>query len=218
MTSITPTQVSLISSLYDFSQFDTIVDIGGGQGLLLSTILKNNSNLHGIVFDLPYAIDSAKKRIQHKNSTPTNAGMDNGYLSRFKLIAGDFFKSIPPGTDGYILKNVLLNWDDNSAATILKNCLEAIEVTMKSNQDKQNVKSKLLIIDVIMPEGNEAFIGKFLDIQMLILTHSGRIRTEKEFSNLLNSGGFNIANIIRPSDPMNFLSIIEAIPHSLNYN
>ncbi len=211
MAAMTSSQVSLISTLYDFSQFDIFVDIGGGQGLLLSTILKNNSNLHGILFDLPYAIDSAKKRIQYTDST-TAADMDNSFSSRFKLIAGDFFKSIPSGADGYILKNVLLNWDDNSAATILKNCLEA----MKSNQDnKQKLKSKLLIIDVIMPEGNEAFMGKSLDILMLVLTNGGRIRTEKEFSNLLNSCGFNIANIIRPTNPMNFLSIIEAIPANI---
>ena len=75
----------------------------------------------------------------------------------------------------------------NSAVTILKNCLEAMKSTMKSNQDnKQKLKSKLLIIDVIMPEGNEAFMGKSLDILMLVLTNGGRIRTEKEFSNVLN--------------------------------
>ncbi len=216
MTSLTSSQISLISAMYDFSQFETIVDIGGGQGLLLSTILKDNSNLHGILFDLPYAIDSAKKRIQHTDSA-TAVDMDNSFSSRLKLIEGDFFKSIPSGADGYILKNVLLNWDDNSAVTILKNCLEAMKSTMKSNQenDKQKLKSKLLIIDVIMPEGNEAFIGKSLDILMLVLTNGGRIRTEKEFSNLLNSCGFNIANITRPSDPMNFLSIIEAIPSDI---
>ena len=63
-----------------------------------------------------------------------------------------------------------------------------------------------------MPEGNEPFIGKFTDILMLALTHKGRIRTEKEFCKLLDSSGFSIANIIRSQDPVNFLSIIEAIP------
>ena len=63
-----------------------------------------------------------------------------------------------------------------------------------------------------MPEGNEPFIGKFTDILMLALTHKGRIRTEEEFSKLLDSSGFEITNIIRSPDPANFLSIIEAIP------
>ncbi len=92
MTSLTSSQVSSISSMYDFSQFNSIVDIGGGQGSLLFTILKNNSKLHGILFDLPYAIESAKNRIESERSL-----LDSSVISRCKLIAGDFFKSIPSG-------------------------------------------------------------------------------------------------------------------------
>ena len=89
-------------------------------------------------------------------------------------------------------------------------------MTMNANQDnnKQKIHPKLLIIDTIMPEGNEPFVGKFTDILMLALTHKGRIRTEKEFHKLLNSDGFDIANIIRSPDYANFLSIIEATPSS----
>jgi hypothetical protein len=85
---------------------------------------------------------------------------------------------------------------------------------MNANQDKnkQKIQPKLLIIDTIMPEGNEPFIGKFTDILMLALTHKGRIRTEKEFHKLLNSGRFDITNIMRSPDSANFLSIIETIP------
>jgi hypothetical protein len=207
--------------MYDFSQFNTVVDIGGGQGTFLSTILKNNPNLHGILFDLPHAIESAKKL--YVNNTPMNSQDNNNdvILSRCKLIEGDFFMSIPTGGDGYVIKNVILNWDDKSAAEILKNCLQAMNetittMTMNANQDNNNQKliPKLLIIDTIMPEGNEPFIGKFTDILMLALTYKGRIRTEKEFYKLLNSGGFDIVNITRSSDPLNFLSIIEAIPSS----
>ena len=85
---------------------------------------------------------------------------------------------------------------------------------INANQANQKKTSpKLLIIDTIMPEGNEPFIGKFTDILMLALTHKGRIRTEKEFRKLLDSSGFDIANAIRSHDPVN-LSIIEAIPSS----
>ncbi len=119
-----------------------------------------------------------------------------------------------------------LNWDDKSASTILKNCLKAMEETTgKSNQEgdsKQTMKPKLLIMDMIMPEGdNSSFIGKFVDIMMLALTQNGRIRTEKEFSHLLKSCSFDIINIIRPShssspdNALNFLSIIEAVPSSM---
>jgi hypothetical protein len=84
---------------------------------------------------------------------------------------------------------------------------------LKSNEDKQEmIKQKLLIIDMIIPEGNEPSIAEFLDIQMLAVSHSGRIRTEQEFHRLLTKCGFEITNIIRSQDPKNFLNIIEAIP------
>jgi hypothetical protein len=208
MTSLTSSHVSSISSMYDFSQFNTIIDIGGGQGMFLSTILKNNPKLQGILFDLPHAIESAKRLYVQgfANSKDNN----NDILSRCKLIEGDFFKSIPAvDADGYIIKNVILNWDDEAAVVILKNCLQAMKTTNRVNR---KLNARLLVIDTIMPETNEPFIGKFTDILMLTLTHKGRIRTEKEFRNLLDGSGFDTVNVIRSSDPVNFLSIIEAIP------
>jgi hypothetical protein len=150
MASLTSSHASLISSMYDFSQFNTIIDIGGGQGMFLSSILKDNPNLHGILFDLPHAIESAKK-IYAKESANSkdNNGDINDILSRCKLMEGDFFKSIPAvGADGYIIKNVILNWDDQSAAIILKNCLEAMKDTSSSlvnaNQANRKMSPKLL--------------------------------------------------------------------------
>jgi hypothetical protein len=87
-------------------------------------------------------------------------------------------------------------------------------VINENQANRRRTSPKLLIIDTIMPEGNEPFIGKFTDILMLALTHKGRIRTEAEFRKLLDSSGFEIANIIRSHEPTNFLSIIEAIPSS----
>ncbi len=220
MTAMTSSQISLISSTYNFSQFHTIVDIGGGQGALLSNLIKNNPKLHGILFDLPYAIESAKKNIVNKEEDKNNIISSH----RCKLIVGDFFKTIPPGADAYIIKNVLLNWDDESVSTILKNCLQAMgENTRKYNKDKEkrDIIPKLLIIDMIISEEHDSSsIEKFVDIMMMVLTPNGRIRTEKEFSILLKRCGFDITNIIRspPSsssdNPLNLLSIIEAIPSS----
>jgi len=217
MASLTSSVTPLISSMYDFSQFNTIIDIGGGQGMLLSSILKDNAKLYGVLFDLPYAIQSAKK-LYARQSANSNENVNHDISSRCKLLEGDFFKSIPTtAADGYIIKNVILNWDDRSAAIILKNCLQAMIDTTSSivreNQDnRKNTTPKLLIIDTIMPEGNEPFIGKFTDILMLALTHKGRIRTEEEFRKLLSSSGFDITGIIRSLDPSNPFSIIEAIP------
>lgn len=217
MTSLNLSYVSTIFHLYDFSQFKTITDVGGGQGMFLSTILKDNPNQHGILFDLPNVIENAKKT--YWKSSTNSKGVSNFSLrSRCKLIEGNFFKSIPSGSDCYMIKNVILNWDDKSAATILKNCLQAMRKTNLKDLDKgdiQQVKHRLLIIETIMPEGNEPYFGKFTDILMLALTRGGRLRTEKEFSKLLGSSGFDIINIVKPSDDVSFLSIIEAIPSSM---
>ncbi len=226
MASLTLSYASSISSMYDFSQFNTVADIGGGQGIFLSHLLKTNPNLSGILFDLPHAIESAKNLFINEFGNPRTEDSKD-FLSRCKLVEGDFFKSIPLGADGYIIKNVILNWDDDSAAKILKNCLQAMEKTSAKadptnashDDDKQNKNnSKLLIIDFFMPEGNKPFIGKFVDIVMLALTHKGRIRTEKEFHKLLNSSGFDINKVIHPRDSDNFLSIIEAIPFSSSHH
>jgi hypothetical protein len=214
MTSLTSSHASSISSMYDFSQFNTIIDIGGGQGTFLSTLLKTNPKLQGILFDLPHAIESAKRLYTKRdaNSKDSNSNDNDNILSRCKLIEGDFFKSIPVvNADCYIIKNVILNWDDESATVILRNCLQAIKTTSSidnTNHTKRQ-KSKLLIIDTIMPESNEPFLGKFTDIIMLALTQKGRIRTE--FRKLLEDSGFDIVNIIESRDSLNFLSIIEAV-------
>ena len=217
MASLTSSVTPLISSMYDFSQFNTIIDIGGGQGMLLSSILKDNAKLYGVLFDLPYAIQSAKK-LYARQSANSNENVNLDISSRCKLLEGDFFKSIPTtAADGYIIKNVILNWDDRSAAIILKNCLQAMidktsSIVSENQDNRKNTTPKLLIIDTIMPEGNEPFIGKFTDILMLALTHKGRIRTEEEFRKLLSSSGFDITGTIRSLDPSNPFSIIEAIP------
>jgi hypothetical protein len=226
MTAMTSSQVSSISTLYDFSQFNTVVDIGGGQGLFLSTILKDNPNLTGIVFDLPHAIEGAKQQQQQISHEKSSSGVThNSILSRCKFISGDFFESIPSGADGYIIKNVLLNWDDESASTILKNCLQAMNFSKSYQKDnkQQKMKPKVIIVDMIMSEKNEMSFGNLLDLVMLVLTQNGRIRTKKEYTNLLDSCGFQITNIwdlsaqsLSPSDPMNSLSIVEAIPKSID--
>ena len=97
------------------------------------------------------------------------------------------------------------------AAVILKNCLQAMKTTSLNDYKLKN-NIRLLVIDTIMPESNEPFVGKFTDILMLALTRNGRIRTEKEFRNLLYHSGFDTVNVIRSPDPENFLSVIEAIP------
>ncbi len=178
MTSLTSSYASSMSSMYDFSLFTTVADIGGGQGIFLSHLLKTNPNLSGILFDLPHAIESAKSLYTNEFGNPRTEDSKD-FLSRSKLVDGKFFNSIPLGADGYIIKSVILNWDDDSATKILKNCLQAMEKTkakakakskattmttkitmdISQDEDRQNEYTpKLLIIDLIMPEGNKPYI------------------------------------------------------------
>ena len=115
MNSLNLSYVSTIFTLYDFSQFKTILDIGGGQGVFLSTILKKNPNQLGILFDMPKVIQRAKKKYWTSGAKPFD-DHDNSLYSRCKLVKGNFFKTIPSGADCNIIKNVILNWDDESAS------------------------------------------------------------------------------------------------------
>jgi len=178
------THISVIEA-YDFSGFNKIVDVGGGHGTLISSILKANPNLRGVLFDAPHAIEDAQKHIQAAELSES-----------CEVVAGDFFKSVPSGGDAYILSVIIHDWDDEHSIVILKNCHEA----MVEN-------GKLLLVEMVIPSHNEPFFGKMLDLHMLVM-HGGRERTEAEYRTLLAQAGFKLTNIITT----NFLpSVIEAV-------
>ncbi len=216
MNALNASYVSSLVQSYKFSQFETILDIGGGQGLFLANILKKNPNQLGILFDLPNVIRRAKRTIWADTQKQSIVKINHSLISRCKLLGGNFFNAIPSGADCYMIKNVLLNWNDESAAVLLRNCLQSMRKGEMGHVPSPSQKSrrypKLLIIETIMPEGNGPFLGKFTDILMLALTSGGKLRTEREFAELLDSCGFKILNIFRPPGKVSFLSIIEAVP------
>ncbi len=163
-----------------------IVDVGGSHGTLLSAILTANPHLSGILFDLPHVIASA---------TPFMAAA--GITNRCQLIAGDFFEALPSGGDTYILAQIIHDWDDDRSRTILQNCRSAIALT-----------GRILIVELIIPRGNEPFFGKLLDLHMLVLL-TGRERTEVEYRDLLDAVGFRLTRVI-PTE--SGASIVEAVP------
>jgi 2-polyprenyl-3-methyl-5-hydroxy-6-metoxy-1,4-benzoquinol methylase len=177
-----------ILNCYDFSAFKSIVDIGGGIGVLLQKILEFNHEITGILFDIPSVI---KQAITHfKESEITN---------RIELIEGDFFKKIPSGYDAYILKHVLHNWSDYEVCQILERCREAIPD-----------QGKLIILETIMPhQGNKPDPSQWADLHMMV-TLGGRERTEKEYNALLSQANFKLTQI--RNIPNSFSELIEAIP------
>ncbi|MBW4562903.1 MAG: methyltransferase [Mojavia pulchra JT2-VF2] len=178
-----------ILDAYDFSSISKLVDVAGGYGTLLAAILKANPNLTGILFDLPTVIERAKK---------TDYLQKEELTGRYQLVGGDFFKSVPGGGDTYILKSTIHNWDDNRANQILQNCYHA----MPTN-------GKLLVIDPVVPPGNERYFSvKLMDLQMLIGTNGGRERTADEFQKLFTEAGFHLTKIISTKSSC---SIIEGV-------
>jgi hypothetical protein len=162
-----------IVDVYDFSGFSKITDIGGGLGSLMAEILVANHSIEGVVADIPSVIEEARKYIRAR-------ALEN----RCQAVECDMFKQIPQGSDAYLLSHILHDWPDEECLEILKNCHQA----MKTGE-------KLLIIEIVIPPGNQPSIGKLLDLEMMVTT-GGRERTEEEYRTLLASTGFELSQII----------------------
>jgi hypothetical protein len=175
-----------ITAACDFSSMRRIVDVGAGRGSLLVSILKANPGLAGILFDRPSVVEAAKPFIEARE-----------LLSRCELVGGDFFEAVPSGGDAYILQKVLHDWGNDQAVTILKSCHRAMPP-----------HGKLLVCEMVIPPGNEPFVGKVQDLTMLILHPGGGERTAAEFRALFDAAGFTLSRIIPTKTS---ISVIEGV-------
>ena len=187
MTSRSSQENTAIVAAYDFAVAHTVVDVGGGQGTLLASILHAHSKARGVLFDLPHVIAPARTRMERA-----------GQAARWEFVAGDFFAAVPPGGDLYLLKKVIHDWNDERAQLILTNCRKAISGT-----------GRLLLIEPLIPPGNDASFNKLLDLLILVRNAGGRERTEREHQGLLASSGFNLSRVIPTRSDV---SLIEAVP------
>ncbi|MEH2214087.1 methyltransferase [Nostoc sp.] len=185
MTSLTASVLEAIIYSYDFSAFNTIVNVGGGQGSLLTSILKPYPTVKGIIFDIPTVIEEAKSCLQAL-----------GFADRCTVVSGNFFESVTAGGDAYLLKHIIHDWDEEKAIAILKNCHQAM-----------SEHSKLLLFETVIPPGNASSFSKLFDLNMLVMT-GGRERTEEEYQVLLLHAGFQLTQVIPTSSP---ISVIEAV-------
>ncbi len=174
-----------VCGAYDFSKAKKVVDVGGGGGLMLATILKENPHLEGVVQDLPNVIASEGHILEK-----------TGVSKRCKLIGKSFFDDVPAGGDIYILSAIIHDWDDESCIKILKNCC----TKMRNN-------GKLLLIESVIEKGNGRQFGKLTDLNMMVLA-GGKERTAQEFRELLSAGGFEMKRVIPTATDM---SIIESV-------
>ncbi len=178
---------SIFVNAYNFGQYKLIVDIGGGQGHLLSQILSKYKNVEAILFDQPHVVTEAKELLKR-----------NGVESRCNIVVGSFFDRVPAQGDLYILKNILHDWDDVRSVEILKNLHAAMLP-----------ETRLLLIETIIKPNNKPSFGKFIDLQMLIGTTGGKERTREEFEKLLNDSGFKLKRIIENATPFSFIEAMK---------
>ena len=186
MTDLTVSAAPAIVDAYDFAGFNEIVDIAGGQGYLLAQILKKNPESRGILFDMREVIGGAAVILEQE-----------GVSERVEKVAGNFFESVPAGADLYLLKHIIHDWDDESSNKILKNVRSAM-----------SSRAKLLVMEMIVPEGNDPHPSKVLDLSMLVLP-GGIERTEAEFHVLFNQAGLRLRRIIPTRSPMSILEVVK---------
>ena len=175
-----------VAEAYDFSVFDSIVDVGGGNGNVLSHILSRHQLPRGLVFDQPHVVAEAPALLSER-----------GMTDRITTRGGNFFESVPTGFAACILSHVIHDWDDSRAEQILVNCRKAI---------KRN--GKLLILEWVLPEGDTPHVAKVVDINMMMLM-GGEERTGKQYGRLLDKAGFRLTRIISTACEC---SILEAVP------
>jgi O-methyltransferase domain/Dimerisation domain len=185
MTSFSMIDSPAVASAYSFDGIHSIVDVAGGHGLLLATILQRNPQMKGILFDLPHVVAGAAE------------GALKPLMSRCSMASGDMFTSIPAGADAYLMKHIIHDWPDAECVAILKACRKAV-----------NPGGKLLVVDCVIQPGNAFAPGKFLDLQMLLFP-GGQERTESQFRELLAAGGWKLNRVI-PTAAVD--SIVEGVP------
>jgi hypothetical protein len=179
-------ETAAVIAAYDFSPIKVLADIGGGNGSNLSAILQANATMRGILFDLPHVVERARAAVE-------SAGVAN----RCELVGGSFFQDVPAGTDTYVMRHIIHDWDDEKSRTILR-CIRR----------RIPAQGRLLIVEAVIPPGNEPFDAKFLDLTMLAIP-GGKERTCEEYDALLSSTGFRLARIVPTTTE---ISVIESVP------
>jgi hypothetical protein len=176
-----------VVAAYDFSPFRTVADIGGGQGSTLAAILRANPELRGVLLDLPHVVASTE---------PLAAA---GVFDRCEVLGGDMLQGVPAGVDGYLIKRVLMGRGDEQATRLLRHCAEALPKG-----------GKVLVVDLVMPPGNDPSPVKSFDLQMLLVAEEGRVRTEVEFRDLFAAAGLRLARVIPTASPNSILEGVRA--------
>ena len=188
MTELTASVAPTVAVAYDFSTTHTLVDVGGGHGQMLASILQAHPTLHGVLFDLPHVVKGAPPLLETA-----------GVASRCEVIGGDFFTAVPADYDTYLLKGVIHDWDDERAIAILARCHQAMKR-----------QGRVLLVErVILTGKTPELLVLESDVQMLVLP-GGKERTETEYRALLTAAGLELTRIIPVWTPYNIIEAVRA--------
>jgi len=176
-----------VAHAYDFSWAHTIVDVGGGVGGFLVTVLRRYPPLFGVIAELPQVAERARRYLA-----------EHAMADRCKAVAADFFSHLPPGADAYLLTYVLHNWDDESCRAILRTCASAM-----------TPHSRLLVVEAVLPADDSPHPGKLLDLVMVTLT-KGVERETREYQQLAEQAGLRLAAEIPTNSAVSVLEFVPA--------
>jgi hypothetical protein len=180
MTDFSRATAGAVAEAYDFSGIERLVDVGGGHGFLLTTILRANPKMHGVLFDLPEVVGGADATLHA-----------SGQAARVEKAPGNFFDGVVADADAYIMKHIIHDWDDARSTKILEHCRKGLRRG-----------GKVLIVDQVITDRPESAMGKLLDLEMLVMTPGGRERTEAEFAALAHGAGLRLTRIVPTKSPV----------------
>jgi hypothetical protein len=181
MTAFSAVVIPAVLDAYDFSGIDVLVDVAGGHGRVLTSILQRYPTMRGILFDLDHVIAGAAPLLQA-----------SGVADRVRTASGDFFKAVPAGGDAYVMKHIIHDWDDDQALTILRNIHAQLE-------GKPN--GRVILVEAVLPADNSPNFGKLIDLEMMVMP-GGRERTDGEFKSLFKRAGFSQMRVVPTQAPL----------------
>ena len=185
MTSFSANVMPAVLKVYDFSGIGVLVDVAGGHGHVLTSVLRGYPSMRGVLFDIDHVVAGAGPLIESV-----------GVTDRVRIESGDFFREVPAGGDAYIMKHIIHDWDDDRSLTILRNIGKRLE---------GRPGGRLILLDAVVPGDNTPHLSKLIDLEMMVMP-AGRERTEQEFAALFDAAGFELTRVV-PNESM--VAVIE---------
>lgn len=186
MVDLTRLDAPAVAVAYPWSAFRNVCDVAGGRGTLLAEILRRNPGLRGMLVDAPEVTTAARSDLAGR-----------GLADRVDVVAGNFFEHVPAGSDAYILKDILHDWDDARALAILGRCREAMTPA-----------TRLLVVEVVVEPESTSPPGPWIDLHMMTVCAEGRQRSRADFARLAAAAGFRLLRVLPTATPVSVVELL----------